>query len=179
MHDAAEFLSYLIELFGLNASKNHKVYGIDISNKTAKLLDKNLNHHSTPIIPHFIKSPIKLSSLLTTIEKNDVEITRDNIKYSGIITELSLVKSKYLIFHIQRAISQNTINISPVILENNIFINNQIFKLVGVVTFKNNHYTSYILIKNSWYFYDDTQPKLLEKFDIENISKMGILFFYF
>lgn len=179
MHDSAEFLSYIIELFGIFSHKSHKVYGIDNTNKKLTLLDKNINMYSTPIIPHFLKGTIKLSSLLKTVEQNDVEIVRDNITYSGIITELTLIDSNYLIFNIQRSINQGTLNITPIILEKTIPFNNKEFHLVAVILFKNNHYTSYFRNNDIWYFYDDTLPSLIQKFDINEISKRGVLYIYF
>lgn len=178
MKDPAEFISYIFDLFNISCVKTQNVYGVSKFNKL-KLLDKSTDTDASLVITHILNSEISLGKLITQNEHNSINFNRDNNNFTGTFTIIEVIKSPFIIFHIQRTTLSNHFNTNKVKTPDHFYLNKVKYTLSAVIVFNSNHYTAFIKKGNEWYYYDDTSEMLVKQYDNFQIETKGVLYFYY
>jgi hypothetical protein len=178
MKDPAEFISYIFDLFNISCIKSQNVYGVSNSNKL-KLLDKSIDNNGSIVITHILNSEISLEKLITQNEYNSINFNRDNNNFIGTFTIIEVVKSPFIIFHIQRTTLSKYFNTNKVKTPNHFSLNKIKYNLSAVIVFNSNHYTAFLKKGGEWYYYDDMSEMLVKHYDNFQIESRGVLYFYY
>jgi len=178
MKDPAEFITYIFDLFNISCVKNQNVYGVSNSNKLT-LLDKSIDTNGSLVITHILNSEISLDKLIRQTEYNSINFNRDNNNFIGTFTITEVVKSPFIIFHIQRTTLSKYFNTNKVKTPDHFYLNKVKYSLSAVIVFNSSHYTAFFKKGNEWYYYDDTSEMLVKHYDNYQIETKGVLYFYY
>lgn len=197
--DAGEFLQYIFGLFRVEGMfKNTKVIVTnELSNKVKNYVVINEKvQQSSPIVlipAHSIRKG-KIDSYLNQTEdaifdSENLYRGPDNKKYKRRIEKNSVVFANYLVFYVQRLLTEEERIYEKILPVQSIRLPEMYhdLELSAIVVHRSNHYTTYIKCDDNWYYYNDMSQDIVSIGSYEdmlkektrpNVCKEGILYFY-
>lgn len=212
--DAIEFLTYILDMFPVNKAYKRIVNYVtnklgNLSNdlgNDSELIVTNVNNDKESSIIQFVESfrledVDDFTDIRTFIKlRQDTILDDENLYeyrnngrinlYKRRIEIMEILDSEYLVFGLQRKnpITEEFINKSIIPTKFITLESGRQLRLLGIVVYLGSyaHYTTYILCNDTWYYYDDLNPKKLKRVgnylellkSKPSILTNGVLYFY-
>ena len=178
LKDAGEFLGFLLNIFNANeATKKTEIYvtnemdmtleemqsiGFEDLHMTRSSFDRNASIVTQLPAQELSDLPdgVLLSSLLSTIDEQWLTGS-DALRYEGesynrVFSFNTVIETPYLIFTVQRKLSNHRVLSTRIDLEEVIMLGNgNAFSLTAVVMHSGAHYTAVVRCEGEWLYYDD------------------------
>jgi ubiquitin C-terminal hydrolase len=184
IQDAADFLNYILGIFPIDVATEES-----ITTENSPGFEESVRQTSRPhsvIIPAFLNVMDKNKDISQFLIEEDTQtFERKDNKHSIEVTRQTkkMYTSPLIIFNINRKLDDTILHTKviapPIILSN--------LNLIGIVVHLGIHYTSYVIYKKNWYYYDDTkEERWIHVGSYEDMIQSqpnplthGTLFFYF
>jgi hypothetical protein len=197
--DAGEFLQYIFALFKVEGTfRNTKtIVTNDLSSKpkTSLIVNETVQQISPIIlVPAHLLRKTTIDTYLK--QKEDAVFDEDNL-YKGPNNKLyrrrietnNIVFSNYLVFYVQRLLSEDERIYEKIVPLQSIKLDEMRHELElnAIVVHRSNHYTCYIKCNEDWFYYNDMSDKIkligsfedmLNEKSKPNVCKEGVLYFY-
>jgi ubiquitin C-terminal hydrolase len=178
LKDAGEFLGFLLGIFNANkATKKIEIYvtnerdmtlkemqsiGFEDLHMTRSSFDRDASIVTQLPAQELSQLPdgVLLSSLLSTVDEqwvsDDDALRYEGGRYNRVFTLNTVVETPYLVFTVQRKLSNRRVLSTRIDLEEVIMLGNgNAFSLAAVVMHSGAHYTAVVRCEGEWLYYDD------------------------
>jgi hypothetical protein len=184
IQDAADFLNYILGIFPIDVATEESITTESSPGFEESVIQTSRPHSVIILAPLDVMDNTKdISQFL--IEEDTQTFERKDNKHSIVVTRKTkkMYTSPLIIFNINRKLDDTILHTKviapPIILSN--------LNLIGIVVHLGIHYTSYVIYKENWYYYDDTkEERWIHVGSYEDMIQSqpnplthGTLFFYF